>query len=188
MGRVKGKLTKGQPQGSRSASGRKRDRTPTRIAPCDGIVRRRDLYKVAANDTDTVDAIGRAYVAGLLGLGEHARDLLIAGRKIASQYWRVLGFGTPDSLAKFQPQNPFTPLDPAVEKIREDALNVALDLVGQRGRDVRRCFDQLVIDPNPDSGPAWLDRIVYAHRRGNRATEGEYNALRLAVEGLEAIA
>lgn len=188
MGRSKGKLSKGQPQGSRSASGRKRDRAPARVSACEGVIRRKELYSVAANDTDTCDAIGRAYTAGLLGSGEHAKTLLIAGRKIAAQYWRVYGFPTPDSLARFQPQQPSTPMDPEREKIREQALSDALDIIAKVGRDHRRCFDQLVIDMNPDCGPPWLDRIAYAHRRGISASEGDYNALRLAKEGLEAIA
>ena len=189
MGRPKGKLTKGQPRGSRTASGRKRDRAPARIEPNIGVTRRKELYRVPANDTNTCDAIGRAYIAGLLSPNaEHAKTLLNAGRKLAGQYWRVLGFPTPDSLARFQPQAPWTPMDPKVEKIREDALNVALSMVGARGRDVRRAFDHLVIDPNPDYGPAWLDAIVFAHRTNNRATERDYAMLRLAIEGLEAIA
>jgi hypothetical protein len=107
---------------------------------------------------------------------------------IAAQYWRVLGFVTQDSLARFQPSQPSRPMDPAVEKIREDVFKIALSMVDARGRDVRRAFDHLVIDPNPDSGPPWLDRIIYAHRRGQRSSEGDYAMLRLAIEGLSALA
>jgi len=111
-----------------------------------------------------------------------------AGRKIATQYWRVLGFATRDSLARFQPSQAFTPIDPATEKIREDAFNVALSVVDARGRDDRKAFDHLCIDPYPDSGPRWLDAIIYAHRRDQRAAEWDYAMLRLAIEGLEALA
>lgn len=189
MSRNKRKLMKGQPVGARSLSGRKRDRTPLIVAPCMGVERRKALMGVPANDTNTCDAIGRAYVAGLLhGAPDRALELMNAGRKIATQYWRVLGFTTQDSLARFQPSQPSTPMDPALEKLREDAFNVALSLVDARGRDVRRAFDHLVIDPQPDSGPPWLDRIIYAQRRGQRASEGDYAMLRLAVEGLSALA
>ena len=189
MAKSKRKLMKGQPAGARSASGRLRNRTPGIVPPSIGVTRRKELYRVPANDTNTCDAIGRAYIAGLLHNDRgRALELMNAGRKIAAQYWRVLGFATPDSLARFQPSQPFTPMDPATEKIREDAFNVALGMVDARGRDVRRAFDHLVIDPNPDSGPPWLDRIVWAHRKGERAGERDYALLRLAIEGLEALA
>ncbi|WP_151895429.1 hypothetical protein [Sphingomonas sp. NIC1] len=184
----KNKLRVGQPLGNRSASGRKRDRAPIRVEPCEGVLRRRQAYQLVANDTDTCDALGRAYSAGLLGTGEHAKSLMIAGRKIAGQYWRVLGFPTPDSLARFQPRAPSTPMDPEREKIMEAALNDGLAMVRALSRDHRRAFDMLVIDPNPDCGPAWLDRIVYAHRRGEAPREADLAFLRLAKEGLEVLA
>jgi hypothetical protein len=205
MGRSKGKLSKGQPRGSRSASGRKRDRSPAAAVPCEGVQRRRELYRLPANDvgepdakdrqrrrgaleTDTCDALGRAYCAGLLGGGDQAQRRLLAGRKIASQYWRVYGFSTPDSLARFQPQHGAGPINPDQERIREDTLNDGLSLARSRGRDVARAFDQLVVDLNPDQGPAWLDRIVYAHRCKKTAAEPDTNMLRLAIEGLDQIA
>ena len=188
MGKATGKPQKGQPAGSRSASGRKRDRTPIRVEACDGIQRRRAIYRVAANDTDTCDAIGRAYTAGLLGSGERAKSLMIVGRKIASQYWRILGFATPDSLARFQPSQPSTPISDERAKMLEDALNDALEIVSKLSRDHRRYFDQLVIDPNPDFGPPWLDRIVHAQNLGRGPSEADGNAMRLARAGLEALA
>lgn len=189
MAKNKRKLMKGQPTGTRSASGRIRDRAPKLVEPCMGVQRRKALHGVPANDTNTCDAIGRAYVAGLLsGSPDRALELMNAARKIAGQYWRVLGFPTADSLARFQPQQPWTPMDPKTEKIREDAFNVALAMVSARGRDVRRAFDHLVIDPQPDSGPVWLDRIIYAHRQKGRAAEGDYAMLKLAIEGLEVLA
>jgi hypothetical protein len=188
MGRAKARLSKGQPKGARSASGRKRDRSIPRLGPCEGIERRRRECGVADNDTDTIDAIGRAYVAGLLGTGEHAKDLLIAGRRLAAQYWRVYGFPTPDSLARFQPQQPSGPMDPVAERIREQVLTQALASVTAKGHHVRRAFDALVIDLQFDCGPAFLDAIIYAHRRERQATEREYDQLRWALEGLEEIA
>lgn len=186
----KRKLRKGQPIGARSASGRKRDRTPRIVGPCEGIIRRRAAYGMAANDTDCIDALGRAYGAGLLGNGERAKDMLTAGRKIAWQYWRIFKpqFPTPDSLARFQPQLASSPIAPESEKILEAALNDTLDTLNRARRDIRRAFDQLVIDLNPDSGPPWLDRIIFAHRSRNVATEADLNMLRLAIEGLHMVA
>jgi len=185
MGR---KLRVGQPVGARSASGRKRDRTPLRVSPCDGVARRQALYGMAANDTDTCDAIGRAFNAGLLGEGEAAMKRLNAGRRVAARYWRVLGFPTADSLARFQPISGGCPLPPDEERRRETELNGNLDALNAEGRDVRRAFDQLVIDPNPDHGPPWLDRLIWAEKRGQTRGGADVELLRRAVAGLEAIA
>jgi hypothetical protein len=158
-----------------------------------GVTRRKALYGVPANDTNTCDAIGRAYVAGLLsGSPDRALELMNAGRKIAGQYWIAYGMATHDSLARFQPQDAKAPISDKQrednDRIREQALNDALGMVTARGRDVRRAFDYLVIDWFPDSGPDFLDRIVYAHRQKARASERDYAMLALAIEGLEVLA
>jgi hypothetical protein len=201
------KLRKGQPAGARSASGRKRERTVVAVGPCEGVKRRRDLYRLpvdqvgeAGNDrqnrrraeTDTCDAIGRAYCAGLLGTGDRANDMLMAGRRLAAQYWIAYGVPTMDSLARFQPQDakgePRTQEQrDESDRIREQMLNDSLDTINKAGRAVRKYFDELVIDLNPDHGPAWLDRIVFAHRRGDRAREMDYAWLEMAKQGLGAI-
>lgn len=205
MGRSKGKLSKGQPKGSRSASGRKRDRTPVGVMPCEGVMRRRQLYGqpvalVGAVDakarqdrgtvveTDTCDALGRAFCAGLLGTGSRAQDRLNAGRRVAAAYWAAYGFSTPDSLARFQPQQPAQPADPDRDQRREASLHRALDLINGSGREVRAAFDQLVIDPNPDAGPAWLDAIVLAHHAKTRAYPSAYQQMERALNGLDLIA
>ena len=211
MGRMKGKLSKGQPKGARSASGRKRDRAPANVGPCLGVARRRAEFGLPANDvgeatpdaarrgkqeTHTCDAIGRAYITGLLGSGQEAEDLLHAGRSVARRYWATLGVTlTPDSLARFQPQDAIG--DPMSEedrderdRMREASLLATLDVLDRcgRNREVRRAFDQLVIDPNPDQGPAWLDSIITAHRAKAQANARDYAALTLALDGLRAIA
>lgn len=204
MGRPKGKLSKGQPKGARSASGRKRVRAVQSLTPCDGVIRRRELYRLPANDTgepdasdrrerrgrqetDTCDAIGRAYCAGLLGVGELADRRLQAARTIAARYWSILGFATPDSLARFQPQQPSAPRDEERDARREQALNDGLALVAACGRDVRVAFDHLVIDPNPDQGPPWLDAIVISNQGGYKAHDRYIAALERALVGLDAI-
>lgn len=207
MGRPKGKLSKGQPRGARSASGRKRDRTPQEAGPCEGVQRRRELYRLPANDvgepdakarearkgkqeTDTCDALGRAYCAGLLGSGRQAEDRLNAGRGLASSYWRSYGFSTPDSLARFQPQQGSAKEDPARDQRREESLNRCLNLINSAGRHVRFAFDQLVVDPNPDIGPVWLDAIVAAHRSSppRPAPASALRQLEHALDGLDLIA
>lgn len=204
MGRPKGKLSKGQPKGARSASGRKRERAAQSLTPCEGVVRRRELYRLPANDTgepdasdrrerrgrqetDTCDAIGRAYCAGLLGGGELADRRLQAARTIAARYWSILGFATPDSLARFQPQQPSGPRDEERDARREQALNDGLALIAACGRDVRVAFDHLVIDPNPDQGPPWLDAIVAVNRCGGVIPERYSKMLERALVGLDAL-
>lgn len=183
------RIRKSQPHGARSASGRKRDRTPERMQPCDGIIRKRAAYGFAANDADYADAIGRAHIAGLLGDGDRAKDMVVAARKIAWQYWRVFRpeFGTPDSLARFQPQAPTHRIDPERERILEDAMNDSLDSIRKAGRNVRTAFDQLVIDMHPDHGPAWLDRIIFARRRDVQPDIRDMQMLQWAKDGLGVI-
>lgn len=205
MGRKKGKLSKGQPAGSRSASGRKRDRAPLRVAPADGVMRRHELYRVAANDdvednaknlfyNDTCDAIGRAYCAGLLGSGDEARALLVAGRRIAWRYWKVYVLAGPsqgkDSLAPFFPIDAMysEPKSPEDEKREEVDFADRLRKVDRLGLHIRRAFNQLVLNQHIDAGPDWLERIVWAHRHHKTPTERDSNMLRLAKEGLEAVA
>lgn len=209
MARTKGAIGKNQPKGSRTASGRLRARPDARVEPCEGVQRRHDLYGIAANDTgdaeerkqrrrdetDTCDAIGRAFNAGLLHRDRaRAKELLNAGRRIHRQYWRHIvdpSHKHRDSLARYMPESgasPFT--DDEKDRIIEQALNDALALVKAEGHNVRFAFDQLVVDLNPDSGPVWIDRIVEAHRARppRRASEGDYFLLDLAIKGLEAIA
>lgn len=169
----------------------------TRDYGCDGVRRRKDLYgkppspandangKVGGPDvSQTFDALGRAWSAGLLGVDEdRARELLDGGRRIAAQYWRVYGYGCGDSLARFQPSQSFGIENEARDKIREDALNDTLAAVSALGRDVRKAFDELIIDPNPDCGPSWLDKIILGGARIDHLA-----TLRLATRGLREVA
>lgn len=211
MARTPGAIGKNQPKGTRTASGRLRRSMEheRRVEPCDGVKRRHDLYGIAANDTgdadertlrkrdetDTCDAIGRAFNAGLLHRDRaRAKELLNAGRRIHRQYWRHVVDPVHkhrDSLERYMPQTGTAPVsDKDRDRIIEDALNDALKMVRNEGHNVRYAFDQLVIDLQPDAGPVWLDRIVEAHRARppRRATEGDYFLLQLAIKGLEAIA
>lgn len=159
-------------------------RVPKFDKGCEGVQRRRALYAQSPedggryHDGNTFDAIGRAWSARLLG--GNADEKLHAARTIAAQYWRIYGFSTPDSLARFQPSLGGGVPDPVKDKIREDALKDALAIITGHGRDYRKAFDQLVIEMNPDQGPAWLDRIIF-----HKADEGDHNMLRLAVKAIE---
>lgn len=162
-------------------------RAPKWDKGCDGVVRRRLIYGASAPE-QSFDAIGRAFCAGLLGRRSEAkRD---GARKIAAQYVLVYGTETrmtPDSLSRFQPDNSGAPIDPDIEKIRRDALDDALEAVLKRGRDVRNAFDDLVLAVHPDSGPLWLDRIIFARMAKRTPREDDTYRLMLAIQGLEVL-
>lgn len=193
MPKHKRKRARQQPDGTRSASGRKRDRSQAPITPCDGVIRRRATHAVTSEvtgadgkvrtkliETETCDAIGRAWTAGLLGDEPRATELRDMARKIAAAYWVAFGFMTPDSLARFQPSQPGSPVDDERAQRRENWLNGILDRIP---RAERAAFDALVIDINPDAGPAWLDAVIYAKREGKPMPSG-VGALNRAVDVL----
>jgi hypothetical protein len=183
-----GRAGRKRKQGPRTKTGRlARSTAPDR--GCDGVIRRRAMYasydtaedgrSVMVDSGHTCDALGRAWSAGLISTRQ--RD---SGRAIAAQYWRVYGFDTPDSLARFQPGQPIGIADPTKDLIREQALNDMRDLIRREGRDIARAFDQLVIDINPDAGPSWLDLCIAAKRQGRAFPEPAGAMLMLAIRGL----
>lgn len=160
VGRPKGASSLAQPVGARSASGRKRDREPMRLTPTDGVVRRQAAFSTGGKGpaTSTCDAIGRAYCAGLLGTD---RDVLLnTARGLAQAYWRHFpGLLTADSLARFQPGLGGGVPDEDRERRRELQLTARLAMLNAMGAETRRAVDQLAIDPYPDEGPGWVDRL-----------------------------
>jgi len=196
-----GRVGRKRKAGKRTKSGALA-RVPMRDMGCEGVQRRRALYAAPAimakdasgklqqvrpaDGSQTFDAIGRAWSAGLLGY--RADELRDGARKIAAQYWRHYGFNTPDSLARFQPAYASDILESGLDAIIEGALNAGLDAVRARGHSVRRAFDQLVIDMHPDCGPDWLDRAIMAKRAGVSLGERDADMLRLALEGLREVA
>ena len=135
--------------------------------------------------TDNSDALGRAYRAGFLGTGNDAKKLLDTGRRVAKAYWRTYEVG-PIRCPFADRTGGGTPMDSKREKEIENQLNDDLATVARMG--VRRQFEMLVIDANPDSGPEWLDRLLYADRRGKPLDIADLRTLRAAVDGLEMLA
>ena len=99
MARTKAKLRKGQPIGARSASGRKRDRTPQRLAPCDGILRRRAAYGAAAKGSTLLNACG---IDGKLLDFVVDRSTYKQGRfmPIAAFVWRLRRAGVTEAIER----------------------------------------------------------------------------------------
>lgn len=121
---------------------------------------------------DGADAIGRAYRAGLLGNlhheGDKAKAMLDTARKIANAYWQAYETGRYQCTLAERSGGSIAVLDHESIKRREEWLEDVLRFVNGMGRDVRRAFDQLVIDVNPDHGPKWLDALLWAKQHGKQ--------------------
>ena len=136
---------------------------------------------------DGADALGRAYQSGLLGTGSEAKNLLDTGRKVAKAYWQAYETG-PIRCTLADGSGSGGEIDHDRIRDREEQLRKNLAVVDHMGRNVRRAFDQLVIDVNPDKGPLWLDRLVWAGRHRKMQGVNDRATLRAALDALEAIA
>jgi hypothetical protein len=134
---------------------------------------------------DGCDAIGRAFRTGLLGEGSDAKAMLDKARQVSNAYWHAFSTGSYTSAIadKTGGSTPSIPAEVALR--REQWLNEVLDSLNSLGASERRHFDQLVIDVNPDCGPAWLDRLCSGSRQKPvRHNPADLTALRLALKGL----
>jgi len=137
---------------------------------------------------DGCDAIGRAYRMGLLGDDNEAKALLDTARKISNAYWQAYEQGRYQCALGDRTHGNLTDMPAAKAKARELWLSECLDVVNRMGRDVRRAFDQLVIDVNPDHGPAWLDGAIWAKRQRIPMPTASAIHLRRALDALEILA
>lgn len=135
--------------------------------------------------TDCTDAIGRAYRAGLLGDEQEAKPLLDTARSIASAYWQAYEVGPVRSAIGARTFGNVAQIDHERVKKREEWLEACLRFVDGMGANVRRSFDQLVIDPNPDAGPAWLDTLCWSVRIKTPLPLKDKARLREALDALE---
>lgn len=138
---------------------------------------------------DGTDAIGRAYRSGLIGQGAEAKAVLDLARSLSRTYWRAFETGAIKStLGGHTPGQSVIPIDHAKVRRQEQWLREVLAFVNTLGPNVRRAFDQLAIDPHPESGPAWLDRLIYAERTKADPLPADKATLRAALDALETIA
>lgn len=161
---------------------------------CDGVIRRRAMYQrrtyihdgdgklvdVKVDDTQTFDAVGRAWSAGLLENDERdATVLRDQGREIYALYWAFYGLGRPeDTLSRYSPGRSSSSSE--AQAARERALNRKLDILNSMGRAVRRAVDALCIDCiESDVGPPFLDRII-----AGAASDKDRACLQNAIKGL----
>lgn len=134
---------------------------------------------------DGADAIGRAYRAGLLGDDNEAKALLDVGRKMARIYWRAYEVGPVSCTLGDKDFGTITATDNAKAKAAEEWLERNLGRVGLMGTPMRKAFDQMVINPMPDHGPRWLDRLCWQARRNMDMDPADISMLALAIEGLQ---
>jgi hypothetical protein len=113
--------------------------------------------RLALYGQDGIDAIGRAYTRGLLG--SEAKQLLDTARAIARAYWAWYEIG-PYACPLGNRTGSSIHRDEEREQRQEEWLRSQLAIRDRFGFDKRRLFDQLVINVNPDEGPAWLDRLI----------------------------
>jgi hypothetical protein len=130
---------------------------------------------------DNCDAIGRAYRSGLLGEGSEAKNLLDTARKVSRAYWQAYATGTVRSCIGEKNFGTVISIDHERVRQQEEWLHEVLDCVNRMGRNVRRSFDQLVIDIHPDNGPKWLDALL-------QDAQQPQDNLREALDALSAIA
>lgn len=131
------------------------------------------------------DAIGRAYQSQLLGEGSEAKALLDTARRIANCYWVAYSTGTYRCPLGDRTHGNVTDMDCEKIKRREEWLNACLATVERMG--LRSQFDALVINVHPDSGPVFLDNIIYAKRIGKEPQPLDHQRLSLAIKALSAL-
>ena len=141
-----------------------------------------------------VDAIGRAWLAGLLVHpvrgGDAMRD---AGRVLFKLYWAHYAELAPsgglyrDLVGRGVVRSGATgDIERAAQL--ERALNRRLAILDDCGRDVRRAVESLCIDHHFEYGPAWLDRLIAARRHGRPFDEESDTRIQAAILGLAALA
>lgn len=128
--------------------------------------------------TNGSDAIGRAFERGLMGGGQDAKAMLDTARAIHRAYWSWYANG-PIRCALADRNGASVEGDDEREARQEKWLNAMLKIAGKGGSTERTLFDQLVIDVNPDCGPAWLDRLI-----ARQPVSDDWGRLACALDGL----
>lgn len=182
-------MARGRPRkaGKRTKSGRLKERP---VIFDKGSQRTEDKFSVYGADGS--DAIGRAYVMGLLG--DNGLELRNLARKIHRAYWPMLAVGREKSCLGLD-VNGMTVNDDMLEpeereyKIaREKRLTETLRSVQRMGTQHRKAFDDLVIEIMPDHGPQWLEQLIWAKSHRVEPEPSAKQAMERAIGALEQIA
>jgi hypothetical protein len=174
---AKGRRGRPRKTGKRELSGRlQRDGSgPARDYGSEWVQARREKYGAHYNS-----AIGRAFVAGLLGVDQIAQDRLQAGKKFARAYARFIEQDryrcplndAPRGGWDIEPENALDAqlwLFKAINRITHDAD--------------RKYLDELLASRFADNGPYWLDMILAGDKHSVYRSK-----LACAIAALDAIA
>lgn len=147
--------------------------------------------KFSVYGPDGSDAIGRAYVMGLLG--PNGLELRNLARKVHRAYWPMFAVGREKSCLGLdingQAANDDL-LDPEEREYkirREKRLTDTTRAVTRMGHQHKDAFDGLCIDIHPDCGPKWLDALIWCKERRVEPDPAHTQALARAIEALEHI-
>lgn len=178
---------RGRPRkkGPRTASGRL-----SRAAPIFDKGTDKAQAKQAQFGTQGCDAIGRAYMAGLLGQrdSDTAKAMLDTARKLAKQYRRAYENAPYQPAIADKTGGSIAVIDHERIKRQEQELSEAIKFVSSMGRNVRQAFDSLVLEEHPDHGPAWVDELIWAKAHGREPSLAAKSLLSLALDPLDILA
>jgi len=106
------------------------------------------------------DPLGRAYIAGLLGEGNRAKERLDMGRKFARVHRAVIPGHSYRCALDTSPRSVLTFQTPK-QRDEEHWLRASLPLLDNA---LRPFFDQLVLPANPDNNPHWLESLLSSYK------------------------
>lgn len=150
------------------------------------------IGSVANDHGEGRDAIGRAWLAGLLEYeGKDPAALLLAGRKLHHLYWDYF-YQLNSASATYEPK--VRSMASGFERDRMideqlNARNAVLDRLDRETRGVRKAVYAICVDHHYDFGPEWLDRLIALRSAGSRYAEtSDWAMMRLALKGLGELA
>lgn len=141
-----------------------------------------------------VDAIGRAWLAGLLAHpARNAEAMRDAGRVLFKLYWAHYAELAPSGglyrelAGRGVVRSGATGNDERAAQL-EAALNRRLAILDDCGRAVRKAVESLCIDHHFEYGPVWLDHLIEARREQQAPGEEDMRRMQDALLGLAALA
>lgn len=156
--------------------------------------RSEDAVEQVANDhSEGRDAIGRAWLAGLLEVdGKDSQALLLAGRNLALLYWDNYQ-ATDSKTGTIEPRiRSSSDAYSARAAMVDRQLNMrmkALDDLDRQYRGVSKAVGSLCLSQHFDAGPDWLDRLIALRAAGSRYVETQdWVMMQLALKGLAVLA
>lgn len=148
---------------------------------------------VSGDHSQAVDAIGRAWLAGLLAHpARSAEAMRDAGRVLFKLYWSHYAELAPSGglyrelVGRGVVRATVTGNIERAAQL-EAALNRRLAILDDCGRDVRKAVESLCVDHHFEFGPDWLDRLIAARREERVASADDGRRLQDAVLGLAAL-